>query len=64
MVIIRNTFDVHMTSNYFLLVYLWQGIAIGLDVTCLTRVVDKQRSITEEITAEFTSIFLSTPSFE
>ena len=34
-----QTFTMHIRyGNYFLLVYLWQGIAIGLDVTCPTRV--------------------------
>ena len=37
--IIRTPTQMHIRyGNYFLLVYLWQGIAIGLDVTCPTRV--------------------------
>ena len=46
MVIIHNTFHVHMALQLFLTkVYLWQGIAIGLDVTCPTRILNKQQSI-------------------
>ena len=37
--IIRKHTQMHIRhGNYFLLVYLWQGVAIGLDVTCPTRV--------------------------
>ena len=37
--IIRTHTHMHIRhGNYFLIVFLWQGIAIGLDVTCPTRV--------------------------
>ena len=36
--IIRTHTQIHIRhGNYFLLVFLWQGIAIGLDVTCPKR---------------------------